>query len=321
MSISRTLNIAQSGLQVYQEALDITSNNISNSSNTSYTREQVVLQSATPTPSGNTIWGNGVTLADIQRVRDTLTDAQIRTNNSSYSYNNQLSTELGDVQSLFNEPSTNGLSTATSAFFTAWQNLSVSPDSVSLRNNVIQAAQGLSDNIKTINDGITSVKTDTVSELTGDVNTLNTDLKQIQNLNAQITAAQASGQSPNDLMDTRDNLIDQISNLTNVNVTYDSTGAAVLSIGGVLAVDRTSYNQFSSKEVNGKLTINCSSSANPISLTGGSISAEVDTYNTYIPQYQNSLDSYVNRLMTSVNSLHETGYSITNPNPKRHGFL
>jgi flagellar hook-associated protein 1 len=312
MSISRSLNIAQSGLQVYQEALDVTSNNIANSSNSSYSRQKVILNSATPTATSNFIWGNGVLLADIQRVRDTLTDSQIRTNNASYSYNNQLSTELDNVQSLFTEPSTNGLSTVTSAFFTSWQNLATSPDSVTLRNNVTQAAQSLSDKIKTINDGIASVKKDTISELNDKLSTLNTDLKQIQNLNTQITAASASGQSANDLMDTRDKLIDDISKLTTVNVTNDSTGAAVVTIGGVLAVDRTTATQFTASEYKGKLTIQSSGSGASVNLTGGEINAVTDVYNTYIPNYQTSLDNYVNKLMTSVNTLHSTGYSITN---------
>jgi flagellar hook-associated protein 1 FlgK len=321
MAISRTLSVAQSGLQVYQEALDVTSNNIANSSNTSYTRQRVLLQSAVPTQTANNIWGNGVTLADIQRVRDTLTDSQIRTNNAAYSYNNQLSTDLNNVQSLFSEPSTNGLSDATSSFFTSWQNLAVTPNSVSLRNNVIQSAQSLSDKIKSINDGIASVKTDTVSELNDKLKTLNNDLKQIQSLNTQITAAQAANQSPNDLMDTRDKLIDDISNLTNVNVTSDSSGATVLSIGGVLAVDRSSFTQFSAVEVNGKLTIKSSGGASPTSMSGGEINAVMDIYNNYIPNYQSSLDSYVNRLMTSVNTLHQTGYSVTDPNKSGVSFF
>jgi flagellar hook-associated protein 1 FlgK len=321
MSLSRALNVAQTGLQVYQAALDITSNNISNSSNTSYTRQKVILGSATPTSSGNFLWGNGVTLEDIQRVRDTLTDTQIRTNNSSYSYNDQSSTVLGNIQTLFTEPSSNGLSDVTSSFFTSWQNLAVTPDSVSLRNNVIQAAQALSDKIKTINDGIASVKKDTVTELNGKITTLNTDLKQIQNLNGQITAASTSGQSANDLMDTRDNLIDEISNLTNVNVTYDSTGAAVVTIGGTLAVDRTTSNQFSANEINGKMVIQSSNGTALSSLSGGEIIALTDTYNNKIPEYQSSLDSFANRLMTSVNSLHNTGYSITNSTTSGANFF
>lgn len=321
MGLSRALNVAQSGLQVYQAALDVTSNNISNSSNTGYTRQKVVLASADPTSNGNFLWGNGVTLQDIQRVRDTLTDSQIRTNNSSYSYNDQSSTVLGNVQTLFTEPSKNGLSDVTSAFFTSWQNLAVTPNSVSLRNNVIQASQTLSNKIKTINDGIASVKKDTANELNDKIATLNTDLKQIQNLNGQITAASASGQTANDLMDTRDNLIDEISNLTNVNVTSDSNGAAVVTIGGTLAVDRTTVNQFSASEVNGKMVISSSNGSTLPNISGGEIVALTDAYNNKIPEYQSSLDSFVNRLMTSVNSLHATGYSVTNSTQSGANFF
>jgi flagellar hook-associated protein 1 FlgK len=222
---------------------------------------------------------------------------------------------------LFTEPSTNGLSTVTSAFFTSWQNLATSPDSVTLRNNVIQSAQSLSDKVKTINDGIASVKKDTISELNDKLNTLNTDLKQIQNLNTQITASSAAGQSANDLMDTRDGLINAISKLTTVSVTNDSTGAAVVTIGGVLAVDRTTANQFTASEYKGKLIVTSTGNSTPVNLTGGEINAVTDVYNTYIPSYQTKLDNYVNRLMTSVNTLHSTGYSITNSTQSGANFF
>jgi len=88
-----------------------------------------------------------------------------------------------------------------------------------------------------------------------DLTTLNSDLQQIQQLNQQIFTAHSAGQQPNDLMDTRDKLIDAVSKLANINVTYDSSGSAVISVGGSFAVDSSNASQFSASMVNGKLLL------------------------------------------------------------------
>lgn len=313
MGISRVIDIAQSGLSVYQNALDVTANNIANSSNPDYSRQRADLTAQVATQDSTFTWGNGVKLADIQRIRDTLTDQQIRSNNSKYSDNNQQNVLLNNVQSLFSEPSDLGLSNLTTAFFNSWQQLSVTPNSVSLRNNVIQAAQSLSNKIQNINTGIDQAKSNIVGQAQDQVNTLNSDIKQIQTLNQQIFSAQVAGQQPNDLMDTRDKLINDISNIANVNVTYDNSGSAVISIGGVLVADRATSTQFQVSNTSNGLTITTTNGGASPNLTGGKLYALTDVYNNKIGSYQTQLNDFVNRLMTSVNSATSAGYTATTP--------
>ena len=313
MSISRTFDIAQSGLTAYQEALDVTSNNIANASNPDYSRQRAILSTVPSTQSANLMWGNGTQIQDIQRVRDTLTDQQIRDNNQRYSDNNERDVMLGNIQTLFSEPSNNGLSNTITAFYNSWQQLSVTPNSTALRNNVIQAAQSLTNQVQNVNSGMSSIKSDVMNNINSDLSTLNSDLKQIQTLNQQIFAAQNAKQQPNDLMDTRDKLIDDVSNLANINVTYDSGGSAVISVGGAFAVDRTGYSQFSASEVNGKAVIQNSNGNTLSGLSGGELNALTDIYNNKIPAYQASFDKVINQIMSGVNSQTSTGYTTTNP--------
>jgi len=313
MSLSRTFDIAQSGLTVYQEALDVTSHNIANASNSDYSRQRAVLTTAPSTQNANLIWGNGTQMQEIQRVRDTLTDQMVRDNNQKYSDNNEHDIILGNIQSLFSEPSNNGLSNTITAFYNSWQQLSVTPNSTALRNNVIQAAQSLSNQVQNINSGMNSIKSDVLNNANSDVTTLNNDLQQIQSLNQQIFAAQNAGQQPNDLMDSRDKLIDEVSNLANINVTYDSGGSAVISVGGSFAVDRSSSSQFSASLVNGKIVIKNSNGTSLSGLSGGELNALTDIYNNKISAYQTSFDQVVNQIMNGVNSQTSAGYTTTNP--------
>ncbi len=313
MGISNIFDIGTKSLTAYQGALDVTANNISNSSNPDYSRQVAVLGTDTPQQIGGFIWGTGVKLEDITRVRNGLTDQQIRDNNSKYSNSNASNVLLNQVQNLLDEPSDQGISNLTTSFLNSWQQLSVTPNSVSLRQNVVQAAQTLSDKIQSVNNGMDSIQTSVKNQINTDVTSVNNDLQQIQSLNAQIFNMQSAGQSPNDLLDTRDKAIDDLSNLVNINVNFDSSNVANISIGGVFAADKVSAVQFKTSIQNGKVVVTSQDGASTLNLTGGDLNAATDVYNNKIPSYKSSLDSFVNNLMQSVNSQQSSGYTLDNP--------
>ncbi len=313
MGISNIFDIGTRSLTAYQGALDVTAQNISNSSNPDYSRQVAVLGDETPQQIGGFIWGNGVKLEDISRVRNALTDQQLRDNNSKYSSSNTSNVLLGQVQNLYDEPSDQGISGLTTAFFNSWQQLSVTPNSVSLRQNVVQAAQSLSDKILSVNNGMDSIQTSVKSQVNSDVTSINNDLQQIQSLNAQIFNLQSTGQSPNTLLDARDKVIDSLSNLVNINVNYDSQNVANISIGGVFAADKVTAVQFKTAMQGNKIVVTSQDGSTTLAINGGDLNASLDVYNNKIPSYQSSLDSFVNNLMQSVNSQHSTGYTLDNP--------
>ncbi len=313
MGISRIFNIAQKSLSVYQGALDVTANNIANSSNPNYSRQRAVITNETAQQIGHLSWGVGVKLDDIQRVRDSLIDQQFRANNQQYSDLDQRNIILSEIENLFSEPSDIGLSSLSTAFYNSWQQLTVTPNSVVLRNNVIQAAQNLSTKIKNINDGLDTIKSNIVSETTDKVNSLNSNIKQIQSLNSQILKSKSSGVNANDLIDKRDEVIDDLSKLVNISVSYDSNNSAIVTIGGVFIADKASFVQFKSTVEGGKLKITSSDGTSSPNINSGQLFALTDTFNKTIPGYQSSLDSYINSLVDSLNKQHTKGYTITNP--------
>lgn len=312
MSISKIFDISSGSLDAYSKALDVTANNIANSSNPDYSRQTINLQTETPQQLAGMMWGSGVKITDINRVRNSLTDSQIRTNNQKFSYSDTSSTMLSQVQSLFSEPSDQGLSNLISNFFNSWQQLAVTPNSTALRQNVIYAANQMGDKAKNITDGLNSIKSDIVNQFSNDVSQINNYLSQIQGLNAQIFTSQSSGATPNDLMDQRDKLIDSLSKLVNINVTTDNNNSANISIGGILAADRSSFVQFSAAVENGALVLK-GPDGTSAALTGGSLYALSDVYTNKLPSYQSSLDQVMQQIVSSVNAAHSQGSTITDP--------
>ncbi len=120
-------------------------------------------------------------------------------------------------------------------------------------------------------------------------------------------------QNVNDLLDKRDALVDELSNIVNINVVYDNTNSAVISIGGALAVDRMHSSVFVAEEVNGKLNLKIKDGSYPIVLTGGELNALSQVYSKKIPAYQEKLDAVINKLVEAVNVEHVNGYTITDP--------
>ncbi len=313
MSLSSIFDIARRSLGVYQSALGVTSHNIANAANPNYSRQQVLFGTEAPDVTAGFVWGTGVKITDINRIRDSLLDAQIRSNNQKYSSSNRQSNLLGQVESIFAEPSDLGLSNLTTQFFSAWNELAGDPGSTTLRENVIQAASQFSTKVKSIHDDLSSMKADLISEMNGKISSVNDILKNIQSLNQQIFSQESVGQKANDLSDLRDKAIDDLSNLVNINVTYNDKNMAIISIGGAFAVDGSKATEFKATIENGKLGMVTSDNTTKVTLVGGELHAISDTYSVKIPKYLNQLDSIVNTLFTSVNDAHKAGSTLDDP--------
>lgn len=193
------------------------------------------------------VFGTGVRFVDIQRLRDTFADNQLRSNNQKNFDSSKQAVLLDQVEQAFNEPSDQGLASYISSFFNSWSELAVNPSSVPLRNNLINSANLMASRIQNLHDDLAQIRESTVTDFTSLTSTLNTNLKDIEVLNKQIYESKVMGSSSADLEDKRDKLIDEISKIVNINLTYDPGGSAVISVGGILAVDRFYHTQFTTK--------------------------------------------------------------------------
>ncbi|MFA3783872.1 flagellar hook-associated protein FlgK [Melioribacteraceae bacterium 4301-Me] len=312
MGISRILDISKRSLLTYQNALDVTAHNIANASNPDYSRQRVILSATTPENNAGFYWGSGVTLSSINRMTNDLIVRQLDSYTSKLSYSDKQAELLGQIEQVFSEPSDQGLSALINQFFNSWQSLSVNPSSIPLRNDVLNSAKSLSLKIQDINSNLDLIKSSISSEFRDKVNQINSLLQDIKNLNIQISSVTNSGQSPNDLLDQRDKSINELSKLVDINVIYNNNNSAMISIGGILAVDSNFTVTFDTSLQNGKLNLITTDGKSPI-ITNGELSALADLYNKNIAGYQNDIDTIANQIVSSVNSLHSTAYSIENP--------
>lgn len=238
---------AQRGLVAAQNALSTINHNITNASTPGYSRQRVDLEAyfayATPMPhamTGGQI-GQGPTVAQVIRTRDQFLDTQFRQSNSMLGNNTLMRDILQQVEGVFTEPSTGGINSALQNFFDAAQELSLHPESMAVRSDFVQqaidlitisqqqAGQLLDIRRNLVGDPLVSTSIET-SQLAITANEINSKLQAITQLNQSIVSIQASGAMPNDLLDQRDLLLDQLSKLTDIEVRYFDNGQIDLNI-------------------------------------------------------------------------------------------
>jgi flagellar hook-associated protein 1 FlgK len=294
------LQTALSGLQAAQAAIDTTSENISNANTAGYTRQRVnmVESGAMTIPAltqqgGGTQLGTGVSIQDISRIRDQFLDVQYRAQNTATSNANSNASELAQVQTAINEPSSDGLQSVMANFWSAWTALG-STQNASTLQGVVDAGQTLATTFNAVAQQMQTVQSQASQQyatLTGSNGQVQQDAQQIATLNAQITQATQAGQSPNALLDQRDNLIDNLSGLAQVSVSTGSNGAVTINFGDasspLVSGTTVTWPQTLTSASGGQLgsLLNLSSSTGPI---GSMLS---------------SLDNVAGQVISSVNAL------------------
>ena len=297
------LQTALSGLIANQEAIDTTGHNITNANTPGYSRQTAVMQTNTPLPiaamsqltgAGGQM-GTGVTVTTFERVRNVYLDQQYRTQNAALGGATAEANELKQAQSAFDEPSSSGISSQMSAFWSAWSSLANAPSSEPAQEGVVSTGKQLATTLNQLNgqlETISAQATQQYAAITGPTGEVQDDANQIAQLNHQIQISEQAGQNPNDLLDRRDELLDKLSELANTTVTKAPDGTDTVTFGDA------------AKPLVEGTTVNW-----PQELTqaaGGQLGALLKIAGPTGPvaAYREALNEVADDLTTSVNALH-----------------
>jgi flagellar hook-associated protein 1 len=246
------LQTALRGVQAHQAALDVTSHNIANVETPGYSRQQAIFAASPSLEVGGTKsdgtqaqLGQGVDVSDYRRLRDDFLDLQYRTQNMAASQSDITSKRLTVVQSALANNTDADLGKQLDNFWSAWDTLASNPTSTDAKAGVVGAAQSLAQRFQTLDSDIATAgtqATQSINDLLSDDGPIKPIADQLATLNTQINRLSQSGQSPNDLLDQRDELLDELSQYGQVSVTPDPTvgpdgkaanpGMIVVNFGG-----------------------------------------------------------------------------------------
>ena len=224
------LSTSVSGLLAFQKALSVTSNNVANVSTPGYSVETAQF---TPQPGETTgigYFGTGVAISSVTRSYSELLAGQMRSSQSSYSSYNAFATMAASIDNVLSNTTT-GLSVQLQNFSNSLQTLANSPTLASSGTAVLSSAQSLAQSIQGYASQINTVDQNVEGQISSSVQAMNSLANSIATVNGQIAQIQNSGQSPNSLLDQRDQLINQLSQYVTVNTATQSDGTLDVFIG------------------------------------------------------------------------------------------
>jgi len=213
-----TFNISKRGLSAAQTTIDVTSHNIANVNTEGYSRQRADIVTSAPfggNSMGSSIQpgqlGTGAQVKAIERVRDSFLDYQVRGESSVKGQADVRNQMLTQVENIFNEPSDTGISSLMGKFFDGFQELSKQSQNSNARTVVAQQTLALTDALNHASTKLDELKSNAQMLLKSNVTDTNSMLNQINQLNKEIMSVKTAGQTPNDLMDSRDKLLDELS--------------------------------------------------------------------------------------------------------------
>lgn len=216
------LNIGMSGLSASQSSLATTGNNIANVDTAGYSRQQTVQGTKSSQQYGSVFIGTGTTLADVRRVYNSYLETQLHTATSLNSESASFLAQAKPLDGTLSDVNT-GLTGVLQKFFTSMQGVSTSATDDTSRQSVLTGAQALTGRFnsiaKQLNDQNTTIN-GSLSDMTAQVNKL---ANSIAALNQKIGEISTSGGAPNDLLDSRNEAVRQLSELTGAQVVERGT--------------------------------------------------------------------------------------------------
>lgn len=213
-----SLHSAKTGMTVSQTSIQTTSHNINNMNTPGYSRQRVEqsAKSAYSNPGFNSSLGagqlgTGVEATNVIRIRNTFYDFQFRSESHNYGQTSVKYEYYKNMESIFNEPSDTAISSSLNNFFNSWHELSKDPNNVGAKNVVIENSKYLANNISQVYKKLDNLQTNLDKQFNETIKDIKGMLDELETLDKTIKVVEGSGKTPNDLLDDRDRILDELS--------------------------------------------------------------------------------------------------------------
>lgn len=309
------LNTAFSGLSTQRRLLENTAHNISNVATPGYSRQRVEVQAAPAFAypglnrvSGPGQIGSGVESINHVRLRDQFADNQFREATSSLGQQEARSEMLVPIDGLLDEPDGTGLSTLLQEFWGSWQSLANQADSAASRETVSRAGDALARGLNDMSAEMTGFEAEADERIALLSQRVNDLAGQINDLNVEIAELISVGLTPNDLMDQRDVLVDELAEYVDVAVSQPAADMKLsIAVGVELLVDSsTDTANALAVDAAGAVTIG----GNATTVGDGRLRGLIDMRETVIPGYRAALDNLAADIVSVVNAQHQAGFGL-----------
>ncbi len=306
-----SLLIGLSALQTHNRAMQVTSHNIANAGTPGYSRQTVDMSSPIPEKTAVGSIGRGVEITAVRRTADTLLTERLRQTFSESGRLETMGKTLGDLEMVYNEPSDGGLSAVINQVFASFEDLSNNAESNALRGGAVQQLETFATTIRNLHSRIEQMRNNQALDARVEVNEINVLSQQLATLNGEIQRETLVGRIPNDLLDERDRLVNDISQHLNVRAIEDVSDMTVrIEVSGTVLVGKGEYQEVGTKIVGeGNVVLTLAENGEVINPGGGSFGAIVELSGTTIPNVLSDLDEMAQSVIREFNAVNATSLS------------
>lgn len=321
-TITQALRTAQSGLLATQQALDITSRNISNVNTVGYSRKIVTFENSALVGAGS-----GVNISEIMRNVDQGLLKSFRLESSELNTMTSQNTFWDRLQDLFGTPEANtSISHTVSEFSEALESLVVSPNNALEHTEVVRRADDLMQQLQEMSQAIQELRLQADQKLTEVAKEINSLVNEIDTLNDDIIASGSVSRETSDLKDQRDIKVSRLAELIDIRYFARSDGdLVVFTSNGRTLVDTVppAVTHLSSSAVTPTTThaegdfggFFIGSSENPANdatndIREGQAKGLIDMRDTVLTNLQSQLDDMAAQLRDVMNQVHNRGVSF-----------
>ncbi|MFN8613334.1 MAG: flagellar hook-associated protein FlgK [Vulcanimicrobiota bacterium] len=295
------LNLAGSALRAQRVAMDVASRNLTSASEAGYTRQTAVYNENAASGFNrypNLVDGVGGRITAIQRVRSGLLDTVYRARVGEEKGITAPQSHLENLESrLASSPS---LASRLQDLGTGLTQLQNNPSDLGLRTTFLSQLQGVTDQIRSVDTEMANNQTEARQDLGNQVERANQILGQLADLNPRIVSSVKDSTSLNSMLDQRDQLLDELSGMLEIQSSLQPSGEMSVYAGGAELVSHSTFQKLNLQPDN-SIT---SDSGRVIKTQDGSLASLQNYVSTELPGYRAQLDGLAKSLITQVNAVH-----------------
>jgi flagellar hook-associated protein 1 FlgK len=315
-SLNSSLNLGQRALSINQRAMQTVGHNIANQETEGFSRQQVRSGTSAPDPTGV---GGGADAEPTSRVYDKFVQRKILQENPRSGMFKSRGEFLQKIEIIFSEIEGNGLHKALNEFWNSWSQLSNQPESEPARMQVKVQSDVLASRFRGMHSQLSGLRKEINGRLLATVNKVNELGQKVAELNRQINSYEGGQRVANDMRDARNQAIEELSDLVDINSFEDPNGRTTVIIGrDWTLVEGNNRYQLEGKMKGGELGMlnidGVSTNDNRRDLTRtfreGEMSEMLRMRDDTIVEYQNNLDEIAFNLAGKVNKIHASGTGI-----------
>ncbi|MEA1885367.1 MAG: flagellar hook-associated protein FlgK, partial [Thermotogota bacterium] len=316
MSIFSILNTGVLGTYTAKLAMSVTAHNISNTNTPGYSRQRPMIVSTAPMAysslsqsNANLTLGTGSMVKRVERVRDQFLDTQFRVIKENHSFWDNMSSNLHYMEQLLNEPAENGFRGYFDKMWFSFQEVMSNPTNEASIQSVKSEVNNFVSTFQDLYGRFEELRSNLNNDIKDTVNQINTITAQIGNVNSQIRQSLIAGSEPNDILDERDKLLDELNKYANTTVKKGEMGHLEIYIGQQVVVHGDHVTEIKATVRPETLnTYDLFVRSTKIDVQKGKLGAMLELRDQTIPAYLDKYDEMALMMADKLNLIHQAGY-------------